>query len=443
MLLPAFASAQWVQDTTFVPDSSDLFFEVHGVAVDAEDKVWVQSYYNTETIIVNRDLGSDGVPDTLSTRAIYIYNADGTPADFSPLKVIEYSDDTPADTLGLVWMEDHYEGFSGRGIEADMNGDIIISAWNRLYKIDHTTGMGIAKVDPGIGSLTEASVDAENNVYVSAVVGTEAPIIMYDENFGNADTLLRMTSGFSRDLQVSPDGMTIWWAGYSTGVGVLQYTKPDEFSSFNAVPDTVLRGTKVESFDIHPITKYLWIGSGSLNDVPSDEWTPQTWYAFDYATLGTDETRLDSIRWVPGGEEAFDSARPRGLDFSSDGTTAYLGGFSALETDVDLQKFTTDQTFSSIEEPVTDLPQGYKLEQNYPNPFNPTTTINYSVGQAGPVTLKVFDITGREVATLVNTRMSAGSHTVTFDASNLASGVYIYSLNANGTRLTNRMTLIK
>ncbi|HBZ39391.1 MAG TPA: hypothetical protein DEO59_13265 [Balneola sp.] len=89
------------------------------------------------------------------------------------------------------------------------------------------------------------------------------------------------------------------------------------------------------------------------------------------------------------------------------------------------------------------MPEGFKLGQNYPNPFNPTTNINYSIDQTGFVTLKVYDITGREVATLVNNRENAGDHTVTFDATNLASGVYIYTLQANGIRLTNRMTLIK
>jgi hypothetical protein len=94
-------------------------------------------------------------------------------------------------------------------------------------------------------------------------------------------------------------------------------------------------------------------------------------------------------------------------------------------------------------EVVNQLPNGYALEQNYPNPFNPTTNINYSLQNAGHVTLKVYDMTGREIATLVNGRMNAGAHTVTFNASNLSSGVYIYALEANGVRLTNRMTLIK
>jgi hypothetical protein len=448
MLLPAFANAQWEQDTTFKPVGDDEWLQIHGVAVDGEGKIWVQPYSTTDKIVVQRDLGNDGIPDTLSTRVVYVYNSDGTPASFSPLKVIKYSGDIPADTLGRVWIEDHYEGYSGRGITADMNGDIIITAWNRLYKVDHTTGMGMVKVDVGIGSLTEATVDADNNIYITAVTGADAPIIKYDSNLKNPETLLTMTGSYSRDFQVSPDGMTIWWAGY-TGPGVLRYSRPDEYSGFNTVPDTVLRGLDVEAFDIQPKTQYLWVGSGGANaNVPDAPWTPQTLYAFDYATLSPNETPipLDSIHWVPAEDvySGFDSALPRGIDFSADGTVAYFAAYDAVETDIDLQKFTTDRVFVSNEpDRKSEIPSGYALEQNYPNPFNPTTNINYTINEAGPVTLKVYDMTGREVATLVNSRMSAGSHQVSFDASNLASGVYLYMLQANGVRLTNRMTLIK
>tara|TARA_R110000868_G_scaffold410693_4_gene699800 strand:+ start:30270 stop:31658 length:1389 start_codon:yes stop_codon:yes gene_type:complete len=450
LLIPAMVSAQnWVNDDTFGPavDSGDAFAEVHGVAVDAEGKIWIQPFGATERIAVSRDIGEVG-PDTLSTRAIYVYNADGTPASFSPLIIITYADGTtPADTLGQVWTGEAYEGYSGRGIEADVNGDIIISQFNRLYKVDHKTGEGLAKVDPTSGcSLGEASSDAEGNIYVGCVVAADSPIYKYDSNLENEEELVTLTGSFSRDVQVSPDGNTIWWAGYTLG-SVLKYTRPDEFSGFSATPDTVLRGIKSEVFDIHPVTGYLWVGGGSLLDVPGSPYNPQTWYAFDVADLGTDnEAPIDSINWVAGADIAagFDDARPRGLDFSADGKTAYISAFSAVQTDVDVQKFTTEQVFTSNEnERVAGVPEGYRLEQNYPNPFNPTTNIQYSINESGAVSLKVYDLTGREVASLVDSRMSAGQHTVTFDASNLSSGVYFYILQSNGVRLSNKLTLIK
>lgn len=453
LLIPAMASVQWVQDTTFKAVGTDTWLEVHGAAVDPDGKVWIQPFSATETIITNRDVGGDGIPDTLSTRAIYVYNADGTPASFSPLKVLVWEDGTtPNDTLGRFWdptLSDGagaYDTRSGRGIEADHDGNIIISQWNTLFKVNYQTGEALAKASPDIGSLTEATADADGNIYVGAVVAADSPILKFDSNLENPETILTMTGSFSRDFQVSADGNTIWWAGYTNGL-VLKYTRPDEFSGFDATPDTVLRGIRAESFDIHPITNYLWVGAGSLNDVPSAPYQPQTWYAFDPVDLGTDdEAPLDSIRWGAGADVAagFDNARPRALDFSPDGRTAYIGSFSAGETLDDLQKFTTDQVFTSNEdELVNTIPDGYSLSQNYPNPFNPTTNILFSINEPGNVTLKVYDLTGREVASLIDGRMSAGEHNVTFDATQLSSGVYIYVMVSNGVRLTNKMTLVK
>ncbi len=85
----------------------------------------------------------------------------------------------------------------------------------------------------------------------------------------------------------------------------------------------------------------------------------------------------------------------------------------------------------------------YSLNQNYPNPFNPSTLIKYSVAERSNVSLKVFDILGNEVATLVNTSKDAGSYQVNFDASKLSSGVYIYTLNAGNYTQSKKMLLMK
>ena len=85
----------------------------------------------------------------------------------------------------------------------------------------------------------------------------------------------------------------------------------------------------------------------------------------------------------------------------------------------------------------------YSLDQNYPNPFNPSTKINYNLAERSVVTLKVYDILGNEVATLVNTTQEAGKHSINFDASKLASGLYIYKLNANNFTSAKKMMLLK
>ncbi len=89
------------------------------------------------------------------------------------------------------------------------------------------------------------------------------------------------------------------------------------------------------------------------------------------------------------------------------------------------------------------LPTIYSLAQNFPNPFNPSTTIKYTVPQNGPVTIKLYDVTGREVATLVNEVKTVGSYDLKFNASGLASGVYIYRMIAKDFVSVKKMSILK
>jgi hypothetical protein len=92
----------------------------------------------------------------------------------------------------------------------------------------------------------------------------------------------------------------------------------------------------------------------------------------------------------------------------------------------------------------TELVREFSLHQNYPNPFNPQTVISYSLPNAGLVTLKVFDVVGREVAVLIqNQTVTAGAHTVVFNASKLSSGMYFYRLSSGQFTETKKMLLIK
>lgn len=97
----------------------------------------------------------------------------------------------------------------------------------------------------------------------------------------------------------------------------------------------------------------------------------------------------------------------------------------------------------SVSNEEKDQPLTFLLAQNYPNPFNPSTNIGFTLPESGFVELRVYSILGQEVATLINERMSGGSHTVAFDASRLSSGMYIYRLQAGNHVQTRKMVLIK
>ncbi len=94
-------------------------------------------------------------------------------------------------------------------------------------------------------------------------------------------------------------------------------------------------------------------------------------------------------------------------------------------------------------EQVNGLPSAYNLEQNYPNPFNPSTKISFSIPQTGFTRLVVYNLLGKEVAQLVNRNLNAGNYTFEFDAHNLPSGLYLYSLSSGNYSVTKKMLLMK
>ena len=105
-------------------------------------------------------------------------------------------------------------------------------------------------------------------------------------------------------------------------------------------------------------------------------------------------------------------------------------------------------TIVGVEEETSQVPTEFSLSQNYPNPFNPTTQIKFNVPVQSKVSLIVYNVAGQEVKRLVNQDYAAGSHSITFNAAGLSSGVYIYKLNATGIDgktyvSSQKMTLMK
>ena len=134
------------------------------------------------------------------------------------------------------------------------------------------------------------------------------------------------------------------------------------------------------------------------------------------------------------------------------GTTTEAKSYSFLDQNLQngiysyrLKQIDFDGTFEYSQEVEVEVftPATFNLEQNYPNPFNPSTSIKYSVPESGNIRLSVFNIVGEEVAVLVNGFSQAGSFEVTFDASNLSTGVYLYKLQSSNSVQTKKMMLLK
>ena len=141
-------------------------------------------------------------------------------------------------------------------------------------------------------------------------------------------------------------------------------------------------------------------------------------------TAGLGKLPLGDLNWFPTQKAAWAAQR-----------TAEL---TKIQTAMDNHTLVVD----GIADHAT-LPGTYQLEQNYPNPFNPSTKIDFTIPTSGPVQLKVYNVLGQEVATLVNETLTPGSHTATFDASRLASGIYMYKITAGSFVSTRKMVLLK
>jgi len=153
------------------------------------------------------------------------------------------------------------------------------------------------------------------------------------------------------------------------------------------------------------------------------------------------------LKTTNGGENFFPIYQP----VSSNG---YLSGiyfrnsFTGFVSGVDSAKAFVAKTVTggvNVRQISSAIPDNFSLSQNYPNPFNPNTVISYRLSVAGNVSLKVFDLLGKEVAVLVNEKQSAGSYAVDFNSTeyNLTSGIYFYTLSAGEFKETKKMVLVR
>ncbi len=419
-------NAQWKFQKCF-PDTT-YKGSAHGVAVSPDGKVWTQMFYAQDTLIIGNAKG-----DTLKVRGIHVYNPDGTPASFSPIKI--YS--------GTGIQDTNYN--SARGLTTDRyNGDILAASYNTVYELNYKTGAALRKYTPPDSStLTACPTDTSGDVFIGKVLDSVAPGQIIDNTFAFVGNWVDTTRGYSRAFEVSKDGNHVYWCGYTNNAVWDYYSSTGIYGTY-AVADTEAKGLQSESACWQPGTNYLWLSQSYVTNA----YTQNKWYAFDTKT--TPWTLKDSIAWVwnsdptKGGYKysSADSANghPRGIAFSVTGDTTYLAMYNINGPGFEM--FTSPAT--AVNQTPNKVPSTYALSQNYPNPFNPSTKIDYDLKSNGRVNLAVYDVLGRVVATLVNGYQSAGQYSVTFNAAGLSSGVYFYTLRtSNGSSITKKMLLMK
>lgn len=415
--------AQWVNQGAWPtnPPTGALYKtgQNHSLAVDPDGKVWVGRYSNVATTLFTNP--ATGKPLRAACYLLYVFNPDGTEAPFSPIFQV---------------MGDTMYSTTQRGMRTNIDGNIILATgFPSMYIINYKTGVGIKRVTlPSTNGPNGPCVSGNGTIFIGTVFEGQRPVEMYDQNLTLLGSAITKAPGFSRSFEVSKDGNTIYWAGYTTG-RVYVYNRADEFSSF-ALKDSIMIGAHCESFAWRPTTNQLWMAGGSNNDKPDagSKFTIGTWYAYDMVQKKV----VDSLKWKFADVSKPDE-RPRALAFTKDGKTAYIGSFGVGTADL-VQKVVLG---GSDVKKTDEIPTGYDLSQNYPNPFNPTTTIRFSVPVEGMVSLKVYNMLGQEVETLLDSYKGAGTYQVTFDASKLSSGVYTYTLNTEKNSISKKMLLVK
>lgn len=440
---PLVVRAQWTFQGVF-PSSDFNAGSGHGIAVAADGTVWFQPALPSESVSVTA-LGGTEQP----ANVIYVFTPDGHQTSFSPITFVDLPGGT-RDTLGGELVQDTsgapaWTTKLGWGLRSTYDGHIVAAQGSYLYMLDYRTGAGLARTNTASllqsTRLTTPTVDANGHVYVSSLA-PEDPLLMFDASLSLLGAVLDGPLGNTPSFEVTADGHTLFWPRPDQQAVIL-YQRSESNMPFDSLGLT-LEGFASESVAFNRASDHLWLSAGSLTNRPnqfpgvSTTWSLQTWYGFEISDiLAQDQayTSTGSFTWNPD----FLEGRPRGIAFSIDGRTAY-----ATQSN---QPVAAMQTFALITSNGTeaDIPPRatFALHPHYPNPVRSSTTLSYTLHQAGMVRLRLFDLQGRPLATLVEGYYPAGEYQTSVANVPVAAGTYFYTLEHARHRHTRTLTIIK
>lgn len=397
-------------------------------------------YWGTDpaalTIVQSGGLNTSFSPPTpltyLDTYYWKVDESDGTDTTTSPIWSFTVEED-PA--IVDIFTED-FEGGLGAWTVTNNGGTCDWQIWPEPWPNAYNTGTGSVLGADADECGSGATVDSYVEMGTGAdLTDYQTVSLEFDTDFNQIDA-----DDFGY-VQVSVDGGTTW-SDVATYNGADYTAEPEviDISTIAALQSDV----RVRFHSIQPGWDWWWIVDNFR--IRATDMIPVELATFTAETVNNSV----ALNWTTATEtnnSGFEVERKADGEFQSlgfvegNGTTTELRSYNFVDDQVTsgtytyrLKQIDFNGVFEYSDEVVVEVsaPKEFALAQNYPNPFNPSTVIDFSLPVDAKVTLKIFDVLGQEVMTLVNANYDAGTHQVKFNASNLNSGLYIYSIEAQG-----------
>ena len=352
---------------------------------------------------------------------------------------------------------------SNSSLPSDSIQSLYFDSDNNLWVGTYTRG--VAKFDGSTWALYDTSnsdlptndirdIAADSNGSIWVI--TWNWLISFDGQVWNRYQPENFSEFGSSFYALNIDRQDIKWIGFwDAGLACFNGNNWTNYNTENSgLPDNGIRGIAIDSQD------HKWITTrGGMAEFDGNTWTvftsdnsglPYKWVTeiaidqFDrkwFGIISRGVACFDGAEWqqFAGPQSPLSGFLVNAIDIDFD-NKVWIGGDAGVSAG--LTVYDEDQ-IQGVEPVITSFPDKLYLEQNYPNPFNAQTEIRYALQQTGPVSLKVFDIVGREVATLVQEVQNAGSYNITFDGAGVPSGIYFYQLQFGAEYRVKKMLLLR
>lgn len=433
---------------TPLPSTSDTlnpyvaFFTLDGVPIPGGEPASVALRYSADNFVTTVEVPAARVGATTQYTASIPPQPNGVVVKYyltalEPISNTRYTFPSGAPTAGVYRFHVGFRSAAPGVIYAASSG----VPWGKLYTIEPATGVATEVGPLGINELHGLVVHPGTKELLGIVAGgSSASIYRLSPTYGDALPLTTLPVPSMRTIAFRGD--TLYGATTTGRLYRLNFATGD--STFIGAAS----GIMYSSISVHPATGVLWASVRPPIGLRDRIYTVDTFTGSATLVGATGDNFITpSIAFSPAG--VLYGLKGSG---SQDNTLIMISQTTGAGTLIGLTgtrgllaiTMSPDSVVSSAGDlPGGSVPLSFSLRQNYPNPFNPATKITYTLPSASKVKLVVYDVLGREVATLVNEELNAGIHTVGFSGVSIPSGVYFYTLRAGAFTETRKMMILK